>query len=223
MRLTIVIPSYNEERRLPKTLDIISSYLQKKKLDATLLVVDDGSTDTTATLAKKKAQVLKLRKNYGKGAAVKAGILAVRTPWMLFCDADLSTPIEELEGFFKQASHYDILIASRNLPTSRIYVKQPLFRSILGKGFAHMVPTLLGLDISDTQCGFKLLRTSCAKSIMKKMQTTGWAFDAELLFHAKRMGLRIKEIPVRWENSPTAPIQMLRDVLKIRWRSFNEK
>ncbi len=230
MKLTIIIPCFNEEKRLPGTLKKISTYIKEKNFEATILVIDDGSTDKTAYIAKKKAQVLRLRDNQGKGAAVRAGVLATKTPWVLFTDADLSTPIEELEHFIEQSQKYDLLIASRNLPTSHIRLKQPFLRSMLGKEFARLVPLLLELNISDTQCGFKLMRTSCAQKIMEKMKTRGWAFDAELLFYANKTGMRIKEIPVHWDNSAqskvnslTAPFQMLRDVLKIRWRGFYEK
>ena len=234
MKLTIVIPCYNEQDRLPKTLQKIDTFLQKeKKIVGTIFVVDDGSTDNIETVVKKaklKTPITYVRHkvNKGKGAAVIRGIRKTTTQWIRFSDADLSTPIEELKTFIPHTKRQDCIIASRNLPKSKIPIKQSALRSFLGKGFAKLVPFLLGLEVHDTQCGFKLFRTIKAKKIVKHMQTRGWAFDAEMLFLAKKYKMRVLELPVSWYNSDkskvnpiTAPAQMLVDVIKVRYRWWN--
>ena len=220
---------------MPPTLSKIDTFLSKKRIKGEIIVIDDGSTDQTARRAKESKtktplRIIRRRRNRGKGKAVCSGILAAKGDWILFTDADLSTPIEELETFLKKEKANDILIASRNLPRSQIKIQQAFPRNLLGKGFAKMTSLILGLDIKDTQCGFKLMRRRHALQIVKKMRLSGWAFDAELLYLAKKDGLRIAELPVIWNNSAqskvnafTAPMQMFRDILLIRYNDIRGK
>lgn len=228
MEVSIVIPCYNEEKRLPPTIKKIKSFLAKNNYVAEIIVVDDGSTDNTSrAAAQAQVRCIRLQKNQGKGAAVRCGILEAGKKWILVTDADLSTPINELEKFIPHSKNHDIIIGSRNLPQSKIELRQPPMRSLLGKGFSFIVPLLLQLQVKDSQCGFKFLRAQCAKKIARKMRISGWAFDAELLFLAKKYHLKIKEIPVRWRNSAQskvnslqAPLQMLGDLARIRYNDM---
>jgi dolichyl-phosphate beta-glucosyltransferase len=226
--LSIVIPAYNEETRLPLTLVKVHDYCRARFAGYEVLVVDDGSTDSTAALASSQPQerVLHLPHNSGKGAAVRAGMLAARGELLLFTDADLSTPIEEMDGFLRHLEQAaDVVIASRDLPDSRIERHQNPVRETMGKGFNLMVRILAGLPYTDTQCGFKCYRRSAALEIFRRSTINGFAFDVETLIIARRLGYSIAEVPVRWVDCPRSkvqilrhPAQMLADLLRIRWR-----
>jgi len=223
MTLSIIIPAYNEEKRIATTIKRISNYLNNKKIKHELIIIDDCSTDRTVNIVeetsrkiKKKIRILRNKNNYGKGFSVRVGVLAAKNDLVLFSDADMSTPIEELDSFLKCIGDYDIVIASRNLPASRITVKQPFYRQLPGKIFPLLVNMLLIKDIKDTQCGFKLFRKEPAKRLFKSLRTHGWAFDVEVLYKAKKLGYRIKELPVTWINDPNSKIR-LSDPFKMFW------
>ena len=231
MELSIVIPAYNKEKRIKKTIETILFYLEKHQYSYEILVINDGSTDKTKEVAlefkNRKIKCLDNLGNKGKGYSVKAGILAATKEWILFTDADLSTPIEELESFFRYSSDAEVIIGSRNLPMSQITVKQPFLRSSLGKIFPLFVRLLLLPKIYDSQCGFKLYKKETAKKIVEKQTIDGFCFDAEHLFLAKKLGYAIKEVPVSWANDERSKIrivqdslQMFFDVLKIRWNDW---
>jgi dolichyl-phosphate beta-glucosyltransferase len=227
-KISIVIPAYNEERRIGKTLRKISEYLDENRIAYELILVDDGSTDSTKEqvldLDQKNTIILSNKRNMGKGYSVRKGILNAKYPYVLFTDSDLATPIEELERFGPNIDKgYDVIIGSRNLPKSRIENPQPFHRRIMGKIYSFIVSVIGVSGFRDTQCGFKLFRTDAAKDIVSRQTIAGFSFDVELLLIAKIRRHRIKEMPVIWNNnieSTLSPmkhsIQMLKDLIKIR-------
>ena len=224
--ISLVIPAYNEEKRIAHSIKKVLSYMKKKKYDFELIVVNDGSKDKTEEKAKsikdKHVRLISYSPNKGKGHAVKIGMLAAKGDLLLFLDADLSTPIEEIEKFIPLTKNYDVVIASRALKESQIKVHQPFYREIIGKVFNKMVQLLAVWGIKDTQCGFKMFTKKAANIIFKRQRIHGWAFDVELLFIAKKYRLKIKEMPVTWINegdSRVSPIkssiQMFIQIFKI--------
>ncbi len=219
LSISIIIPAYNEEKRIKKTLQRIISYLNKKKYDYEIIVVDDGSKDNTVKIAEsfasKRLRVLRNKGNLGKGGSVKNGMLAARKKYLLFSDADLSTPIEELEKFDRLKNKYDILIGSRALKDSDIKIKQPIHRILMGKVFNLFVNIIVVSGLKDTQCGFKFFRRDAARKIFRKQIFKGFGFDVEVLFIARKYKYRIKEIPVIWLNSPETKVSAVKDSFKM--------
>ncbi len=211
--LSVVIPAYNEVDRLPLTLERVASYLSETpQRPAEILVVNDGSTDWTGTSARELAvklarpnlsvRVLDNPGNRGKGYSVRHGMLEGRYDWLLFTDADLSAPIEELGKLTAAVSDggYDAAIGSRALDRSLIGVHQPWFRETLGRVFNLAVRLSTGLPFADTQCGFKLFRKEAAQKIFAKQLLERFGFDVEILYLAKKFGYRVVEVPVRWNH-----------------------
>jgi glycosyltransferase involved in cell wall biosynthesis len=232
--LSIVIPAFNEERRLPKTLERIGVYLNARPLRAEVIVVDDGSSDATAELVERyreKYACLRLvsnGRNRGKGFSVRHGILEAWGEIVLFSDADLSTPIEETDKLLVAVREkgYDAAIGSRAVDRSLIDVHQSAFREQAGILFNHLVRWIAGIEFSDTQCGFKAFRRERARIIFEQQRIEGFGFDPEILFLAKRHGLRVAEIPVRWSHDSATKVNvvadgmgMLLDLLVIRWNA----
>ncbi len=230
VNLSVVVPAYNEEGRLAPTLARIAGYLAQRAalLPAEIVVVDDGSTDGTSAVAEAAAappgvtiRLLRLPDNRGKGAGVRAGLEAARGRRVLVSDADLATPIEEVEALL--ASGADLAVGSRALRRELIERRQPPARDAMGRAF-NLALRVLGLTrLQDTQCGFKLLEGSLARRLAGEMRLDGFAFDVELLARAARAGATIAEVPVRWrhvEASRVRPMrhgaQMLRDALRVR-------
>ncbi len=227
MKISIIIPAYNEEKRLPRTLRKIKEFLKKKDWDWEIVVVDDGSSDSSARIARKEgAKVLRKEKNEGKGAAVKEGMLQAEGDFLFFTDADLSTPVEEIERFIPYLEdRYDIVIGSRALPDSQIIVHQNWGREKMGKIFNFLVRLFFSLPYRDTQCGFKGFRREVAKDIFSQLQTPGFSFDVEVLILAKERGYRVKELGVQWANSSesrvkifSSPLSMLKELLILKWK-----
>jgi len=228
--LSIVIPAYNEEKRLGPSLEKIRGYLAAKSYAAEIIVVDDGSTDRTAEVAgaalegRLPYRVLRRDKNQGKGFSVREGVLAAAGQVILFTDADLSTPIEELEKFIQRLDEgFDMVIGSRALPGCDIRVPQAAPREALGKFFNRLVRLLVMKGCLDTQCGFKVFRRGAAMDLFSRLQSRGFAFDVEILVLAGKLGYRVGEVPVIWCNSPPSRVrifrsswQMLRELWRIR-------
>lgn len=231
--LSIVVPAYNESARLGGTLDAIRRWLDARGTPGEIVVVDDGSTDGTLELAEarraddRRVRVVRFPANRGKGAAVRSGALASVGRLVLVSDADLSTPIEELDRLLARMreTSSDIVIGSRALPGSKVEVPQPIWRRMMGRGFNRIIRTLTDLPYRDTQCGFKLLDREKTAPIFEKMVTDRFAYDVELLVLAHLAGLRILEEPVLWRNSPDSRVTLLRsswnmfgDVVRLRGR-----
>jgi dolichyl-phosphate beta-glucosyltransferase len=236
--LTIVIPAYNEERRVHKLLDGLKTDLERvaSSLDLELLeviVVEDGSTDRTADLLAEfdglpeRFRVIRFPRNRGKGAAVRDGMLAARGDLALMTDADLSTPLDEL-GLLLTAVREgaDVAIGSRALDRTKVLVHQPIYRELMGRAFNRLLRRITRLPWRDTQCGFKLFRLETAITLFELQRVEGFAFDAELLVNARRLGLEVKEIPVRWIDDPDTHVSLVRssaqmalDTLRIAYRS----
>ena len=200
--LSVVIPAYNEERRLPPTLAKLRAYLGRGPLTHEIVVVDDGSRDATAEIARGHgAVVVRNDGNRGKGYAARRGMLLAQGRRRLMTDADLSTPIEDLPRLMASLdAGYDVAIASRALPGSNVEVRQSLSREAIGRMFNLCVRVLAVPGLHDTQCGFKLFSDVAAEASFAPLQLDGFSFDVEALFVARRRGYRIAEVPVTWRN-----------------------
>jgi len=231
--LSIVVPCYNEEQRLPRTIEQIERYLAGEGVSYELILVDDGSSDGTRTIMDAAAErnpavrLEALPQNRGKGRALAEGVAVARGAEILVTDADLSTPIEELDKLRAELGKgAGVAIASRALKGSRVEVSQPIYRVLMGKAFNLLVQAVLLPGIWDTQCGFKLFRGDIAHEVFAELTTDGFGYDPEVLYRAKKRGVKITEVPVVWRNSaPTkvSPIKssldMFRHVLRIRFSS----
>jgi dolichyl-phosphate beta-glucosyltransferase len=227
--LSVVIPAYNEEERLPVTLNRVYDYLSTRSLSFEVIVVDDGSTDRTGTIAelffqsRTGGKVLKNIENHGKGFSVKRGVLHAQGQYILFSDADLSTPIEEMEKLLQPIRNgsCDIAIASRGRRESDVRVSQAWYRTIMGKLFNILVQLLAVPRIKDTQCGFKCFTRSAARHIFSQQRLTRFPFDVEILYIARKARYAIEEIPVVWINSPNSRVHIVTDsarMLSDLWR-----
>ena len=216
--LTIVIPAYNEETRLLPTVERIETWMRSRGTPWEMLIVDDGSTDGTLGLAREWASaraevdVLSLPTNQGKGAAVRRGMAHSRGERVLFSDADLSTPIEELVAMERRFDEgVDLVLASRGLKESRIEIRQAWYREHMGKTFNLVVRMLTGIPFKDTQCGFKLLGGESARALAADMTEDGFAFDIELILLANRRGMTVSELPVTWKNDAGSRVDPVTD------------
>ena len=219
MQLSVVIPAYEEEARLGGTLRQILSYLENQVASFEVLVVDDGSTDGTVELARSfpnpPIDVLQLDRNSGKGAALKKGVLESRGEWVLLCDADLSTPIEDLETLRSREADGELILGSRAVAHSNVTRHQPLYRELMGKTFNGILRVLALAEEQDTQCGFKLMRGDVARELFADLTIERFAFDVELVCLARDKGYRVVEQGVRWENSPESRVHPVRDLLNM--------
>jgi dolichyl-phosphate beta-glucosyltransferase len=223
--LSVIIPAYNEEARLGASLDKICAYLAEARPEAELIVVDDGSADSTADVARTalagfpaiNSRVIRYEKNRGKGFAVRTGFSEARGAVALFSDADLSTPITELPKLVNPIfeDKYDVTFGSRALDRTLIGVHQPWRREQGGKVFNLLVRTLTGLPFWDTQCGFKAFDMAKFRPILDKMTIDRFGFDVEFLYAAYHNGLRLKEIPVRWDHCEGTKVSIFRDSLRM--------
>lgn len=228
--ISIIIPAFNEESRLPATLNKVRGYLDRTAWDfAEILVVDDGSRDGTAHAARAAGvRVLENPGNRGKGYSVRHGMLEAKGEWSLFTDADLSAPIEDLETLWAAAERGSarVVIGSRSLDRSLIGVHQPPFREAMGRVFNLTMRAVTGLPFRDTQCGFKLFEAGAAREIFSRQRLDGFGFDVEVLFIARRLGYPAAEVPVRWNNVAGTTVSLWRgvtaflDPAKVRWNGL---
>ncbi len=225
--LSVVIPAYNEQSRLPATLERVLAYLQSHAQEAEIIVVNDGSRDRTAELARSFAAshagprvsvaVLDNPGNRGKGYSVRHGMLEARCEWVLFSDADLSSPIEECEKLFAvvEPDRCDVAIGSRALDRSLIGAHQSFFRENAGRIFNLAVRLVAGLGFADTQCGFKLFRRRAAREIFGRSRLERFGFDVEALYLARKLGFRTVEVPVRWNHAEGTKVSMVGDSINM--------
>lgn len=224
-QLTIVVPAYNEATRLGLSLAKIVDYLNQHFASAELIVVDDGSTDETAGVAKRvlaesealSTRVIRYEQNRGKGYAVRVGLLSAAADVVLFTDADLSTPITETPKLVDEirSGRFDLTFGSRALDRSLIGVHQPWRREQGGRLFNLLVRAATGLPFWDTQCGFKAFRMSVCRPLIESAQIDRFGFDVELIYVAKLAGLRLSEIPVRWNNDAASKVSVIRDSFRM--------
>lgn len=230
--ISVVVPAYNEERRLPPTLIDMIDFLDANIPSYEIIVVDDGSTDQTAEVVKKferireKVRLIRLAKNMGKGHAVRTGVFNAGGTRIVFADADGATPIEELPKLLGALDNgADIAIGSRAIQSEDTKVKTTWLRKYPGRIFNFIVNTVVLPGISDTQCGFKIFSREAAQEVFSKQKADRFSFDVEVLYIAKRLGFSIREIPVNWTNIPGSKVnvvvdglKMLRDVFIFWWR-----
>lgn len=230
MYLSVIIPAYNEERRLPKTLEDIDRYLSEQNYDYEIIVVNDGSKDKTAEVVRKlQNQIRNLRlidnkENHGKGYVVRQGFMEAKGDYRVFTDADNSTSIDQIEKMWPEFEKgFDVVIGSRDVKGAILDPPQPFFRQLVGEGFKIFRKIIVGLwDLEDTQCGFKGFTKKVVEDVFPKCKIDRFAFDPEILVLAKKMGYKIKEIPILWKNDPESKvkfksmIKMAIDLIKIR-------
>jgi len=233
MHLSVIVPAYNEEKRLPKTLREINDYLKKQNYESEIIIVSDGSKDRTVEVAKnlmseiKNLRVIEFKENRGKGFGVKEGMLGALGDFRLFTDADNSTPINQIEKIWPEFEKgFDIVIGSRDLKGAILDPPQPLFRRFTGEIFKYLRKIIVDFwEIEDSQCGFKCFTKRAAEDIFPRCKISRFAFDPEILLIGKKLGYKIKEIPIYWKNDLQSKvklksmIKMLIDLFKIR---FNE-
>jgi dolichyl-phosphate beta-glucosyltransferase len=233
-KYSIVIPAFNESARIPATLESVVSCIREREWDAEVIVVNDGSRDSTAALVREFARnapevrLVENPGNRGKGYSVRSGILQALGEIVMFTDSDLSAPIEEAERLFEAiAEGADIAIGSRWLEKNRQTHRQPLYRRFLGRCFNAVTRAVMGLPFADTQCGFKAFTRAAAQTVFQLQTIERWGFDPEILFIARKRGFRVIEVPVSWAHDERSRMSYLKDGMKmleeiatIRWNAF---
>lgn len=232
LTISVVVPAYNEARRIGPSIEHILRFLKGHDLAAEVILVDDGSDDETSDIAGSfPLRIIANEVNRGKGFSVRRGVLEAKGTWVLVTDADLSAPIEELDHMLAVAQEgADVVIGSRAVNRTKIAVHQSRFREVGGIFYNWMVQLILGLRIKDTQCGFKLFHREKIRSVFEKQSIHGFGFDSEILFLATRKGLVVREIPVAWSHNPGSKvrvlpdgIEMFLDLARIRWNWLTGK
>lgn len=216
--ISIIIPAYNESLRISKTLNKILSFIEdNNEYDFEVIVVNDGSNDNTNEVVLSFANVILIdnKVNKGKGSVIRQGMLSAQGDYLLFSDADLSTPIEELEKLLSFIKDFDIVIGSRALQNDLIKEHQPFYREIMGKTFNLFVQLLVVKGIKDTQCGFKLFKNEVAKKIFGSSKIDGFSFDVETIYLASKFRFKVKEVPVLWFNDDRSKVDPIKDSIKM--------
>ena len=233
-RYSIVIPAFNESKRIPATLQAVTDCIRARGWSAEVIVVDDGSRDSTADVVRAFAaqvpevQLIQNPGNRGKGYSVRNGLLRAVGEIVMFTDADLSAPIEEAEGLFAAIeAGADIAIGSRWLERTRQTIRQPLYRQFFGRCFNAVTRTVMGLSFADTQCGFKAFTRAAAQTVFQLQTIDRWGFDPEILFIALKRGFRVDEVPVSWAHDERSRmsylkdgLRMLEDIAIVRWNAL---
>ena len=216
-KLSIVIPAYNEERRLPPTLEVVVAWIRRQPFACEVVIVDDGSKDATADAARRALdgvdhRVLAHGTNRGKGAGIKTGMTAARGEYVLMTDADLSTPIEEVERFLAlHDTGVPVVIGTRKAPGANVLRRQNALRERMGRVYTLLSNALICPGVSDFTCGFKCFRADACRDVFGRLREDGWAYDTEVLYLARRLGYEVRELPVRWTNDPSTRVRILRD------------
>jgi len=235
MYLSVVVPCYNEEKRLPETLKKIREFLNQQSYGWEVIVVDDGSKDNTHKVTEElikdwdNFKVISYQPNRGKGFAVKTGMLAARGDWRLLMDADNSTDLSEIEKLMKHKDDFEVIIGSRYLDKSSIKVKQPLMRRIVSRFGNILVRVILGIKSVDTQCGFKMISSVATEKIFPLQTIDRWGFDMEILAIAIRKGYKIKEVAVDWYDDDRSTVKKsaawktLKELFEIKWKIMTGK
>lgn len=224
--VSIVIPAYEEARRLPRTLEQLAEWRMGCAFPTDILIVVEPSSDGTREIAVEAArrepnlQMIEYPTQRGKGYAVRTGVRAARGDYIFYMDADLSVPLREVQVFvdyFHNHSEIDVLLGNRQHPSSRITQRQSRFRQTLGQSFNTVLRGMGLAEVGDTQCGFKAFRREAAHRIFERQQLDGFAFDIEVLLLAKRLGYRIADLPVEWINSEESKVRLVRDSARMLW------
>ena len=217
--LTMLIPAYNEESRIGETLEGMVGYFKNKDVRTEILVVDDGSTDGTRQVVKSfkgdevPVRLIGYQENQGKGFAIKTGMLEAQGTYVLFADADMSTPVEMFERFEPHlAKGADVVIGTRKTEGAYVGRHQPFYREIMGKVFTSLSNTILGLQVSDFTCGFKCFHRRTIEPVFGVQRISGWSYDTEILFIAKIKGFAIQEVPVEWFNDEATRVKLWKNV-----------
>lgn len=214
MKISIIVPAYNEENRIAPTLQIINTFFASQNYSYEIIVVDDGSKDQTTTVVNNlklpHTQVISYGGNRGKGYAINFGVKASSGDWILMTDADNSTPIEQFSKLFTQTDQFEVIIGSRYMSGSTVTVKQSTPRIVMSRLGNLLVQLLVLPGLFDTQCGFKLFSASAARAIFPLQTIWGWGFDIEILRIAKEQGYKIKQVPITWRNDDQSRIQSIR-------------
>lgn len=228
-KLSIIIPVFNEAERIKPGLKIIRDW-HRQYPDWEFILVNDGSSDDTEKIIKKFSfvKLVSYAKNQGKGYALKQGVAQATKPLVLLSDIDFSTPLTELPKLAIAIKEADLAIGSRKTLGAKIIKHQPWWREWLGKQFTNLSKLWLGLKVSDVTCGFKLIKTPAAKELFKKQKIKRWSYDAEILFLAKKMKLRVVDVPVVWENDEQTKVSVVKDIQRslidlfiIRWQKYD--
>jgi glycosyltransferase involved in cell wall biosynthesis len=233
-RYSIVIPAFNERARILPTLEAVVASVRRHQWDAEIIVVNDGSTDSTAALVRQFAasapevRLMENPSNRGKGYSVRNGLLHAQGDIVMFTDADLSAPMDEAERLFAAiADGADIAIGSRWLQTSRQTHRQPLYRQLFGRCFNLLTRAVMRLPYADTQCGFKAFTRDAAQTVFQLMTIERWGFDPEILFIARKRGFKVTEVPVSWAHDARSRMsylrdgmQMLKELAIVRWNAL---
>lgn len=240
IKLSVIIPSYNEERRIGATLDQFIEYLNQQDYSWEILVVDDGSTDNMTSILQDKylgdeeetpVRLISYPKNRGKGYAMRVGVAESKGEFALVSDADASTPLDDIEKFWPRFdAGADIVIGSRAMPQSDVQIRQPLYRQSMGRIFNLLLRFLRLTRFKDTQCGFKVIRMTCVETVFSRMTMDGFGADCEMLYIAEKFGYTVEEVPVRWLNSIDTRVHpifdsfdMFIEVVSVRFRSLMGK
>ncbi len=232
MKLSVIIPAYNEQDRIAGTLKSVKNYLEKQDYDYEVIVVDDGSKDNTRKVVRESDgfRLNKERRNRGKGYSVKEGMLMAGGDYRLFMDADNATKITEIKKFwpwFKKG--YDVVVGSRDMKGSKVAVSQAWHKELAGKAGNVLIQIVAVWGIHDTQCGFKVYSKKATEAIFPKQKLTGFGFDIEDLALAKKRSLKIKEVPITWHNAEGSKVSLksylnvFRDLFKVRWWLWTRK
>jgi len=232
--ISILIPVYNEEKRILGTLGKLTDYLRNKKFQCEIIIVDDGSKDRTMEIVKEffdksieklDFKILHFDKNRGKGFAIKNGMLSANGEYILFIDADCAAPMDEFDKFVDYfGSDYDVIIGSRKSRNELNIVEAPFYRKFFGNGYTKLASRFLGLKVTDVTCGFKCFKHNTLEPIFSKQLLYGWSFDSEILFLARKYGFKIKEIPVNWKHEEQgSKVTVFKEIFKSGWELIKIK